>query len=140
MTVHAPFDTGAVSIVEKDTHTLWWYDAPAIDITETNASAKDPFRMIACLDLEEPLPPPKSFDRCLRSKSQPRKASKVILEISGEGNRFISSISSLQAPTSRPVYNRNIGFSFLDPERKDIIIPNCGVNHSIELDAILRAL
>jgi hypothetical protein len=106
---------------------------PVESIAES--SDREQCQMPACRDPKEPLPPPKFFDR---SKPPRRTASKIVMENLGKGYnvRF-----SLQAPTTRPVHNRNIGSNLLDQERETHNnIPINGGQQSIEIDNLIHGL
>ncbi len=88
------------------------------------------------LEETEPLPPPTTFDRCLRSQAQPRSTRTIIVE---NITNSYSVRTKLHASTTRPVYNRNIG-QHLEAERKDSITKQNCVQLTTEFDVLLKAL
>ncbi len=139
MYLFVPSEANTQSMNENFWNGLRSYSEPLCDINETSASASEVLRLTALLVLEEPFPPPKPFDRCLRSKAQRRLISKIVLEISGDGYRIRS---SFQAPTTRSVHNRNIGHTLLEAERKGHLLPIQGnrVQQTTELDILLKEI
>jgi hypothetical protein len=89
----------------------------------------------SCSPTEEVFPPPKIFARSPGSKAQQRSVRKELL--GNESGGIYRKILSLQAPSTRPVYNRKIGVTILEAERRSLI--HC-VSNTIELDDLLRSL
>ena len=89
--------------------------------------------MISNMEGLGPLPPPKTFDRCL---GRTRSVCNIVLGNLG----YCYKLKTLQqVPTTRPAYNRNIGH-ILEAERGNRTIPTIGVQHKAEFDILLLGL